>query len=200
MAKRPLLENPQVDPIPDEVSFDELGETAGGPKDAAPVEPIAPAEAPEATREQVHHALASRLEAAEKKVADSVQAQRDAIVAEREARLAVNAARTALNKEFPPITRAELTKQYLAGETAKRAERVAMQRAHGMAPSASALDQLRKNMGGSYGRGGVTSGATRGGATFQGGAITRQGAARLGMVVPGSPAEKAQIAARAERA
>jgi len=200
MAKRPLLETPQVYPT-DEVTFDELGDTAGGPKDAAPVEPIAPAvEAPVATREQIRQALESRVKETEKKIAASVEKQREGTIEERAARLALVEARNALHKDFPPMTRAELTKNYLAGETAKRAERVEAQRRMGMNPSASPLDQLRKNMSGSYGRGGTTPGATRGGPGFQGRAFTRQGSAQVGGVVPGSAADLAQQAARANRA
>ena len=178
--KRPLITPPQTD----DVTFDELGETASaGPKAEAPVEPIAPApapvraEAPEVTREQLHAALTSRVKSAEKTVEDAVVAQRENYTKERDGRIALEAARRALHKEFPPMTREQLVKQHLANETAKRAQQVR----NGQAPSQ--LDALRRAQRGSYGRQGPgVYGASRDG-------ISRQNAARMGMVVPGSKAD-----------
>lgn len=181
--KRSLIENPQTDPIFDESTETELVGTA-------PVAPIAPTPEPvEVTREQLRAALEHRVEAAKTSIETARQTQRDNAEKETASRNELQAARAALLKEFPPVTSAQNIRNHLAAENAARVARVEAQKAMGITnPAASHLDAIRNP-----GRNSVNRGFGRGRSA---GTFSRK---EYGRVVPGSPADLAQAAARAAR-
>ncbi len=200
MAKRPLLENPQADPT-DEALNRVLDDAASQETGLAPIEPIAPvveaapasAESPaaeEVTKPQLYQALKSRYLAANKKFEDAKQMQRDAAKMLDDGQKELTDSRAALNKHFPPLTAAENVRQHLAAENAARVARVEAQKAHGITnPVSSHLDAIRNP-----GRGSVNRGFGRGRSE---GTYARK---QYGGVVPGSAADLAQAASRADRA
>ena len=200
MAKRPLLENPQADPT-DEALNRVLDDAASQETGLAPIEPIAPvveaAPVPEAakpaadvSRDQLYQALKSRYLAANKKVEDGKQMGRDSVKMIDDGQKELSDARAALNKHFPPLTAAENVRQHLAAENAARVARVEAQKAHGITnPVSSHLDAIRNP-----GRGSVNRGFGRGRSE---GTYARK---QYGGVVPGSAADLAQAASRADRA
>ena len=200
MAKRPLLENPQADPT-DEALNRVLDDAASQETGLAPIEPIAPvveaAPVPEAakpaadvSRDQLYQALKSRYLAANKKVEDGKQMGRDSVKMIDDGQKELSDARAALNKHFPPLTAAENVRQHLVAENAARVARVEAQKAHGITnPVSSHLDAIRNP-----GRGSVNRGFGRGRSE---GTYARK---QYGGVVPGSAADLAQAASRADRA
>ena len=200
MAKRPLLENPQADPT-DEALNRVLDDAASQETGLEPIEPIAPvveaAPVPEAakpaadvSRDQLYQALKSRYLAANKKVEDGKQMGRDSVKMIDDGQKELSDARAALNKHFPPLTAAENVRQHLVAENAARVARVEAQKAHGIThPVSSHLDAIRNP-----GRGSVNRGFGRGRSE---GTYARK---QYGGVVPGSAADLAQAASRADRA
>ncbi len=201
MAKRPLLENPQADPT-DEALNRVLDDAASQETGLAPIEPIAPVveaapaeatpapAAEEVTKQQLYQALKSRYLAANKKIEDAKQMQRDAVKMLDDGQKELTDSRAALNKHFPPLTAAENVRQHLAAENAARVARVEAQKAHGITnPVSSHLDSIRNP-----GRGSVNRGFGRGRSE---GTYARK---QYGGVVPGSAADLAQAASRADRA
>ena len=107
--KRPLIENPQTDPI-----FNESTET--GLVEAAPVEPIASTAEPASAKSLVSSftlRYEHRVEAAKTSIEDARQTQRDNAEKETASRNELQAARAALLKEFPPMTPAQNIRSHL---------------------------------------------------------------------------------------
>lgn len=142
----------------------------------------------EISDEQLHAMLAKRVKDAELKGEVGRAMVRDGNVMRDDALTELNAAQRDLHKYFPPMTAAENIKNHLRAEAEIRAARVRQQ--GGSAPSH--LDALRRPGVGSVNRG---YGPGRSAGTFD-----RKTAAKMGFVVPGSPAAAAQAAARESRA
>jgi hypothetical protein len=172
-------------------------EKAVAPTTAAPepkpgLDSATKAEAVEAVAEveisdaQLNAMLKKRVADAEAMIETGRAMVRDGTVMQENGLNAVNAARRDLHKYFPPMTAAENIKNHLRAETALRAARVQQTGAP------SHLDALRRPGGSSVNRG---FGPGRSAGTFN-----RKEAAKMGFVVPGSPAAAQQTAAREARA
>lgn len=125
----------------------------------------------EISDEQLQALLEKRVADGEKLIEDGRSMVARGLKMQEDGQKALMMARRDKNKYFPPITPAQNIQSYLEASNAERAARVAHMR------GASQLDRARG--------GGNSRGWGRGHAR---GAFSRQEAARMGFIVPGSPA------------